>query len=191
MKLQLLETQLAEKDIPNVQICQTRADTNTIVNTFLSNQGLAQYRPVTEDTFLCECYVNGNRQIVGLFSFSNDEIRTQFQINGEDEEPRNYHSLILLALDRRLINEAFLSRSFKVMFPLMVVQDEKSEVFWLSYNGLLYSRVTENIAKNHPCYEYQNEADYFAEKIMDLLKFLKEREDRVISAMEKAMTAKP
>ena len=74
-----------------------------------------------------------------------------------------------------------------IIFPLMIDKDDSSEVFWFYYDGKLYSRVTESLAKNHPCYKFKNESDYFSAKIIDLISSHKNKEDRIISAMEKAM----
>ena len=51
----------------------------------------------------------------------------------------------------------------------MIDKDDSSEVFWFYYDGILYSRVTESLAKNHPYYMFKNESDYFADMIIKLM----------------------
>ena len=115
MKFQLLDLPFGIQSPTQVQIRQTKNESIDAVNTFLSNHGLLKYLPVSEETFLCEYNDNGVKEIVGVFSFSNEDIRKQFPNIGNDSKPRNYHRLYLLVLDLRLLNEFFLSNAFMVM----------------------------------------------------------------------------
>ena len=173
MKFQLLDlpfcTKLRENGLTQVQIIQTKRDSQTEIRSFLSNHGITKNIPKTEKTFLCEYNNNGIKEIVGIFSFSDEDIRTKIPNIGNDPISRNYHRLCLLVIDHRLIVKSFLSRAFMIILPLMIDKNDSSEVFWFYYGGILYSRVTESLAKNHPYYMFKNESDYFADMIIKLM----------------------
>ncbi len=173
MKFQLLDLpfckKLRENGLTQVQIIQTKRDSQTEIRSFLSNHGITKNIPKTEKAFLCEYNNNEIKEIVGIFSFSDEDIRTKIPNIGNDPISRNYHRLCLLVIDHRLIVKSFLSRAFMIIFPLMIDKDDSSEVFWFYYDGILYSRVTESLAKNHPYYMFKQESDYFADMIIKLM----------------------
>lgn len=157
-----------EELIKRVTISKVIGSTMEKANDFLFNNATKLVKVPLDDCFICSLQDNGNDIILGAFVYTENDIRTKIRVEGNDELPRNYHELLHLVIDERLLDEHFLIKSFRKMFQLLAKEDDSQEVFWMEQRQILYSRVTDAIIKKYERYYYQNEAEYFSAKILQI-----------------------
>ena len=97
-----------EELIERVTISKVIGSTMEKANDFLFNNATKLVKVPLDDCFICSLQDNGNDIILGAFVYTENDIRTKIRVEGNDELPRNYHELLHLVIDERLLDEHFL-----------------------------------------------------------------------------------
>ena len=134
---------------------------------FLSNYCPNSVHLDKDRCFVLHINIDGHFLVTGLFVFENNDANTKVPYREARKEKVFFHELTHIVIDESLWNEKFLSASFKKMFPqLMHKDDYHREVLWPVYMKYVSSVVTKE-AKQDKFYTYQNESNYFAQKLME------------------------
>lgn len=116
--------------------------------------------------FLADNYVN----IVGVVAFSNNPINEKYGIEN-DIEHINYNEISLMVFDEKItVGDNLSNCLMKILHQIVNQQDNNDEAVWMEYQGTLYAKKTYSIFKKFDRYSFQNEADYFAEKLISINK---------------------
>lgn len=169
IKCQYCEHLSQEEIIQRASVSMITNANESLARNFLLNNAPLYAKLPLDGSFLYSILDNGNNIILGVLVFTENDIRTKIQIDGEDEKPRNYHELSHLIMDYRLFDSKFLIHLFTKTFLPLIKEDDNQEVFWMEHKGRLYSRVTDIVAKKHPKYYYENEAEYFSQNVLQII----------------------
>ena len=125
---------------------------------------------------------NGSDQILGLICFEENNVRTKFQFPIKD--PRNNHhtELTYFIVDEKLMDKKLLLDVLMRIIPLITTTECIDEVIWFDYRGELYSRYIDSVYKRNSqfTYYFQNESEYFADKLVSIYEGDIERETTLL-----------
>ena len=196
MKLIIIQTQPAENFsedylINNIQIADYKTfDIEKVVN-FFRNHTVNMNGINLEHSFIA--YIPGqdsNDKIVGLLSFEKNLVPTKFFNISEEEraqDNRNFNEITHIVIDEVLLNPTVLQRCLMVILPELLTNTPVDEVVWCDYKNELWSRVTNAFVKQlNGEYYFANEADYFANKIINAVQCDRKHERIIKDFMQQA-----
>ena len=87
----------------------------------------------------------------------------------------------------KLIDISILKKCFSIIFPQLVCSQIVNEVIWCDYNKNLFSQIIDSFVKETEfLYHYENVSYFFAEKIIDAIKFENEYKEKLYELMKNA-----
>lgn len=118
-----------------------------------------------DNAFLLTVPTNNSVSILGVVCIEPNDVRTKYDIPEQDIEKRNYHEFTYVLIDDRLFNEGAITLLLRQLLSLCVSAEPIDEVFWFSDNEL-FLRIINKVFKTCNEYYFQNEAEYFADKLI-------------------------
>lgn len=160
MEIRIIESNTTF-NVNELIVSEVDADNKAQVETFLSNLSPHYEINLLDKAFICYMRNDYGINIKGLWAFSNNTII-------EDENEIQYTEITHCVVDANLLDERSLSDCLKKIFPDVVNYDNKDcdEAIWFDYKHILYGRKMNSIFKTVKVYYFQNEAEYFANKII-------------------------
>ena len=120
---------------------------------------------LTKTSFVVYSNVKNSKLLLGIICFEPNDVRTKFPIEFEDIKPKKYHEITYLLFDDRIFSVKSLCPILKQIFALSVNTEPIDEFFWFASREL-YGKLIDKVFKSCSEYYFQNEANYFAEKIV-------------------------
>lgn len=108
---------------------------------------------------------NNKKVILGVVCTEPNDIRTKHRIPWEDSERRNYHEITYILIDDRLFNTRTLVPLMRQILSMSVSDERVDEVYWFS-DDRVYSQTVNRVIKTCQVYYFQNEAEYFVDKLI-------------------------
>lgn len=171
----------------NIQIIHINKDNQNMVLNYMYNYSLNPKRFNLSNAFAITILNNQNNEIIGLFSFENNHISSKFNVSYSEYDERHFTEITYIIIDEKLIDISILKKCFSIIFPQLVCSQIVNEVIWCDYNKNLFSQIIDSfVKKTEFLYHYENVSYFFAEKIIDAIKFENEYKEKLYELMKNA-----
>ena len=158
-----------------------------MVLNYMYNYSLNPKRFNLSNAFAITILNNQNNEIIGLFSFENNHISSKFNVSYSEYDERHFTEITYIIIDEKLIDISILKKCFSIIFPQLVCSQIVNEVIWCDYNKNLFSQIIDSfVKKTEFLYHYENVSYFFAEKIIDAIKFENEYKEKLYELMKNA-----
>lgn len=164
----------------DVYLAQVNENNINLIQEFLINHGNGDNIPLNKAFIVYD--IEDKSKIMGLFSFTNNDIRNELTAGQHDKRKINCSELCYLILDEQILqNKEILHSLFQKLIPLLVNDDFIYEVIWFKYKENYHSTFTEKIHLKYPefDYYYENEADKLSGELYEIHQNEKERMKRI------------